>query len=134
MSGPVAMIVGPDAEGVDPLAHDLIFGWLLDRRVISSANASRSTASAEPAGTLWISAAAHDQAAERAHFLVEQADGIVLGIVGAETVGADHFGQPVAVVGRRRVAAAAHFAEADLRPASASCHAASEPARPPPMM
>ena len=53
---------------------------------------------------------AHDQRAERAHLLVEQADRIVLGIVGAEAVRADHLGQPVGLVRRRRVAAAAHFA------------------------
>ena len=53
---------------------------------------------------------------EPPHFLVEQADGIVLGIVGAEAVRADHFGQAVALVRGRGVAAAAHFAQADLQP------------------
>ena len=56
----------------------------------------------------------HDEAAERAHFLVEQADRIGLGVVGAEAVRADHLGKPVAVVRGGGVAAAAHFAEADL--------------------
>ena len=52
---------------------------------------------------------------ERAHLLVEQADRIVLGIVGAEAVRADHLGEPVGLVRRRHVAAAAHFAQADAQ-------------------
>ena len=52
---------------------------------------------------------------ERAHFLVEQADRIVLGIVRAEAVRADHFGETVGLVRRRAVAAAAHFAQADAQ-------------------
>jgi hypothetical protein len=60
-------------------------------------------------------AGAHDQRTQRAHFLVEQADGIVLGIVGAETVGADHLGEAVGLVRWSHVSAAAHFAEADAQ-------------------
>ena len=56
----------------------------------------------------------HDQRAEFPHFLVEQADGVVLRIVGAEAVRADHLGKPIGFVGRGHVAAAAHFAEANL--------------------
>ena len=78
----------------------------------SAAKASRSTASAEPAGTRCLSAARMIERAERAHLLVEQADGIVLGIVGAEAVRADHLGEAVGLVRRSRVAAAAHFAQA----------------------
>ena len=37
---------------------------------------------------------AHDQRAAAPHLLVQQADGVVLGIVGAERVGADQLGQP----------------------------------------
>ena len=80
-------------------------------RVTSAAKPSRSTASAEPAGTRCCVGSAHDQRTERAHLLVEQADRIVLGIVGAEAVRADHLGEPVGLVRRRRVAAAAHLAE-----------------------
>ena len=58
------------------------------------------------------SAARMIERAERAHFLVEQADGIVLGVVGAKAVRADHLGEAVGLVRRGRVAAAAHFAEA----------------------
>ena len=60
--------------------------------------------------------AGHDQRIQRAHFLVEQADRIVLGIVGAEAVRADHFGQPVGFVRRGHVAAPAHLAQANLEP------------------
>ena len=35
----------------------------------------------------------HDQRAGAAHFLVQQADGVALLVVGAEAVGADQFGQ-----------------------------------------
>ena len=54
----------------------------------------------------------HHQRAQRAHLLVEQPDGIVVGIVGAEAVGADHFGETVGLMSGCRVATPAHFAEA----------------------
>ena len=41
----------------------------------------------------------HDQRAEPAHFLVQQADGIVVLVVGAEGIGADQFGQAIGLVG-----------------------------------
>ena len=74
-------------------APRVMFGCRSMTRVTSAAKPSRSTASAEPAGTRCLSAGAHDQRAERAHFLVEQSNRIVLGIVGAEAVRADHFGE-----------------------------------------
>ena len=43
--------------------------------------------------------AAQDQRAGAAHLLMEEADGIVLEIVGAQGVGADEFGQPLGVMG-----------------------------------
>ena len=60
--------------------------------------------------------AAHYERAEAAHFLVEQADRVVVGIVAAKTVRADHFGEPVAVVGRGGVAATAHLGKANTKP------------------
>ena len=102
VSGPVAMIVGPIGQRVDPLADDSMFGCCSIARVTSAAKTSRSTASAEPAGTRCLSAARMISESERAHLLVEQADGIVLGIVGAEAVRADHFGEAVGLVRRRR--------------------------------
>ena len=47
---------------------------------------------------------------------MEQPDRIVVGIVRAEAVGADHFGEAVGLMCRSRVAAAPHFAEADAKP------------------
>ncbi len=41
---------------------------------------------------------AHDQRAQPAHFGVQQADRVVGGIVGAERVGADQFGQALGAV------------------------------------
>ena len=54
-------------------------------------------------------AGAHDQAVEPTHLVVEQADRVLLVVVGAEGVRAHEFGEPVGVVRRRGVAAAAHF-------------------------
>src|SRR3546814_2644623 len=56
---------------------------------------------------------AHDDRAKRAHFAMEQADGIAVAIVAAETVRAHHFGERVALMRGRHVAASAHFGEAD---------------------
>ncbi len=58
----------------------------------------------------------HHQRTERAHFLMEQSNGIVLSIIGAEAVGADHLGKPVGFVRRSHIPAAAHFTEADFEP------------------
>ena len=46
---------------------------------------------------------AHHQTAERAHFLVEQAHRILVAIVRAKTVRADHFGQPVGLMRWRSI-------------------------------
>ena len=45
---------------------------------------------------------------------MEQADRIVLGIVGAEAVRADQLGQAVGLVRRRHLAAAAHLGQPHL--------------------
>ena len=74
---------------------------------------------------------AHDQRAEPAHLLVQQADRVVLLVVGAERIGADQFGEPsvlcAAVDRSGRISCSTTGT-----PACASCQAASEPARPPP--
>ena len=60
----------------------------------------------------------HDQRTEGTHFLMKQANGIMLGIVRAEAVRADHFGQRVELMCGGRIApiCAAHFAQADAKP------------------
>ena len=57
----------------------------------------------------------HDQGAKRPHFLMEQPDRIILRIVGAEAVRADHLGQPVAFMRRSHITPAAHFTEAHFQ-------------------
>ena len=64
---------------------------------------------------------AHDQRSEVSHLLVEQAHRVVLGIVRAEAVGADHLGEAVRLMRRRAVAptwqmGAAHLAQAYAQP------------------
>ena len=117
VSGPVAMIVGPDAgQRVDPLANDLDVGMggdaggHLGRKGFAVDRERRAGRNSVLVGS------GHDQRAERPHFLVKQADRVVLGIVGAEAVRADHFRQPVGLMRRRPVAAAAHFRQADAQP------------------
>src|SRR3546814_11989519 len=56
---------------------------------------------------------AHDDRAKRAHFAMEQADGVAVAIVAAKAVRAHHFGERVALMRGRHVAASAHFGEAD---------------------
>ena len=55
----------------------------------------------------------NDERIQRTHLLVQQANRIAFGIVGPEAVGADHFGETVGFVGRRRISAAAHLGQVD---------------------
>ncbi len=50
-------------------------------------------------GNLIGVGSAHDQRAEAAHLRVQQADGVVLGVVRAERVGTHQFGQPLGPMG-----------------------------------
>ena len=68
---------------------------------------ARSTASAPPAGTRWASAARRTSEPAAPHLLMQQAHRVVLGIVGAEGVGADQFGQAIGVMRLGASAAAA---------------------------
>jgi hypothetical protein len=63
---------------------------------------------------------AHHQAAERAHFLVEQAHRILVAIVRAKAVRADHFGQTVGLMRRGRITpvwkiGSTHFGQAHAK-------------------
>ena len=99
-------------EGVDPLADDLDIGMggepLGHRRRKAVAVDRQRRSGRHPVGVRRR----HDQRAERAHLGMEQPDRIVLGIVRAEAVRADQFGEAVGLVRRRRLAGAAHFRQA----------------------
>ena len=59
VSGPVATMVEPEAGRVSTRSRTIsIFGWAASFAVTASEKPSRSTASADPAGTLCASAAA----------------------------------------------------------------------------
>ena len=103
-------------QRVDPFAHHGDVRMLLDRPRDLGGESLAVDRERRAGGHAVLVGAAHDQRTQRAHFLVEQADRIVLGIVGAEAVRADHFGEAIGLVRRRRVAAAAHFAEAHAKP------------------
>ena len=77
-------------------------------------------------------AAGHDERAAAAHLGVQQPDGVVLPVVGAEGVGADQFGQAVGLV-RVGLRTGRISCSTTGTPAWAICQAASDPARPPPM-
>ena len=111
------------------LAHDL--DQRMARRapaVMAAEKPSRSTASAPPAGTWLASAARITSEFEPAHLLVQQADGVVLAIVGAERIGADQFGQAVGLV-RLGAARRPHLVQHD-RHAAAMRPARRPPSRP----
>ena len=66
--------------------------------VTAAENPSRSTASAPPAGTWLASAARMISEPKPAHFGMQQPDRVVGGVVGAERIGADQFGEAVGAV------------------------------------
>ena len=55
---------------------------------------------------------AHDERAEPAHFLVQQADGVVLRVVGTKRIRADELGAAVSLV-NRRASFRPHFVQHD---------------------
>ena len=75
---------------------------------------------------------AHHERAEPPHLFLQQADGVVE-LVAAKGIAADQLGEPVGLVdgGRRD---GPHLVQHDRHAQDAACHAASLPARPPPMM
>ena len=110
VSGPVATIVEAVSGSASIRSRTIVMlGCAVERRGDAGGEAVAVDRQRRSGGHRWVSPCAQDQRAERAHLLVEQADGVALGIVGAEAVRADQFGQAVGVVRRRHVAASRAF-------------------------
>ena len=80
-------------QGIDALANDSDGGVLVDGAGDFGGEGFAVDGERRSGRDAVLVGGAHDQRAEIAHFLVEQTDGIVLGIVRAEAVRADHLGQ-----------------------------------------
>ena len=101
-------------KAVDAFADNFDIG-MLHQRFGHSIGESIAIHSEGRAGRYFMRVSApHDDRAEIAHFLMQQADSIALGIIRAEAVGAYQLSQPIRLVGRCHIAAAAHFGQADL--------------------
>ena len=111
VSGPVAMIVGWSGSASTRSRTTVMFGCCSIARVTSAAKPSRSTASAEPAGTRWLSAARMISEPSARISWWSSPTALFSASSRAEAVRADHLGEAVAFVRWRPVAAAAHFAE-----------------------
>ncbi len=100
---------------VDAFPNDRDVGMRLNRARDFSGEPFAINCKRRTCGNAVAVGRAHDQRTEGPHLLVEQADGIVLGVVGAEAVGADHLGKAVGLMRRSGVAATAHFAEPNAK-------------------
>ena len=107
----------------------VISGCVGSTRVTISANRSRSTASAAPAGTRLLGRP-HHQRAETPHLFFQQADGVVQ-LVAAEGIAADQFGEPIGLV-NRRLPDRPHFVERNGNAPRGRLPGCLEPASPPP--
>ena len=76
-----------------------------------SANRSRSTASAAPAGTRVVVCGPHDDRAQAAHLVLEDADRVIE-LVAAKGIAADQFREAIRLVNRGRTYRA-HLVEHD---------------------
>ena len=105
VSGPVATMVRPAAGSASTFSRTIsMFGMRLERALHLAAEHLAVDRHRRARGHPRHFARAHDQRIEPPHLVVEQADRIVLVIVGAEAVRADQLGEPVGLVrrGRRR--------------------------------
>ena len=100
-------------EEINALTHDLDVGVGGDARGDLGGEALAINRQRRPGGDAVLVGAGHDQRAQAAHFLVEQPDGIIVGVIRAEAVRAHHFRKVVGFVRRSGVAAPTHLAEAD---------------------
>ena len=136
VNGPVAMMTLVQSAGrqpVDLLAHDLDQRMGGDRRRDMRRKSRPVDGERAARRQLMRVGRGHDQRIEAAHFAMQHADGARLRIIGAKRIGADEFGE-IARAMRRRLPHRAHLVQDDAQTSwRAICHAASAPARPPPM-
>ncbi len=104
---------GAVGKRVDPLADEFDIGMRLDRAGDALREAVAIHRQRRAGGHAVRVAFAQDQRTQRAHLGMQQPDRVLLGIVGAEAVRADQFGELVGLV-RGGAFDAAHFAEAHL--------------------
>ena len=136
--GPVATMTLSQSSGGRPAISSrtmVTSGWASSFAVTACGEAVAVDGQGAAGRHLVGVGAGHDDRVQRPHLGVQQADGVVLPVVGAEGVGADQLGQAVGVVGVGLDARhAAHLVQdRRARRRWAICQAASEPARPPPM-
>ncbi len=118
--GPAATITLDHSAGGRPATSPRAISmreWAAMRAVTAAEKPSRSTARRAAGRHLVRVGRGHDQRAAGAHLGVQQAHGVVLGVVGAEGVGADELRQAVGLVrggGDRRAHLVQHHARAGL--------------------
>ena len=117
------VVVRVEAAPINPSDLGLLFGpadldnaEYGDGRIVATMPDGARRAMAARVGQAMPVGHAHDQTAGLAHFPMQQADGILVGVIGPEAVGADQLGQPLGLVRRRHVPRAAHFRQANLHP------------------
>ena len=122
-------------QPIDALADDRDVGVLLERARHFGGKALAVDRQRRACGHPVLVGRTHDQRAERAHLLVEQPNGVIVSASSLRKL----FEQTISA--RRSLSCAGVMSppprislSLTRTPASASCQAASEPARPPPMM
>ncbi len=104
-------------EGVDPLAHDRDVGMIFQRALHFLREDVAVHGHGRSGRHACNFARAHDERIQISHLVMQQADGILLVIVGAEGIGAHEFGETIRLVSVRRFAGSAHFRQAYLEAA-----------------
>ena len=103
-------------QRVDPFADDLDIGMTGQRAGHAARKDVPIHRQGGAGGHLGRLGLRHDDGIEPPHFLMQQPYGILVRIIGSETVGTDQFGQPLGLVRRGHIPRAAHFRQAHLHP------------------
>ena len=117
VSGPVAMMTLSHSSGGRPAISSraiAMLGWLAMRGFDGRGKSVAVHGERAARRQLVRVGRAQDQRSRAAHFLVQEADGVVLPIVRAERIGAHELGQPRRPV-RRRHACGAHLVQHHAR-------------------